>query len=180
MRENKWSLEKLESMLDEVRLYTLFHITKNGEIYSTAAENYLKWISEYSKYCIPEMADDWINTIRNLIYNDVLVLNQQHQNNSSAKQLIKDNNYEIIDNLYNFMDAGMIMEVYNNTHSWEEVDKVLRSQGHSGFTFSGLLNVMIKYSVIGAEFADRYAPLELKRDSDLKKAYKRNRELIKK
>ena len=74
----------------------------------------------------------------------------------------------------------MIMEAYNNTHSWEEVDKVLRSQGHSGFTFSGLLNVMIKYSVIGAEFTDRYAPLELKRDSNLKKAYKRNRELIKK
>ena len=40
MRENKWSLEKLETMLDEVRLYTLFHITKNGEIYSTAAEDY--------------------------------------------------------------------------------------------------------------------------------------------
>ena len=40
MRENKWSLEKLESMLDEVRLYTLFHITKNGKIYSTVAEGY--------------------------------------------------------------------------------------------------------------------------------------------
>ena len=173
MGENKWSLEKLESMLDEVRLYTLFHITKNGKIYSTVAEGYLKYISKYSKYCIPEMADGWINTIRNLIYNDVLVLNQQYQNDSSAKQLIKDNNYEIIDNLYNFMDAGVIMEVYNNTHSWEEVDKVLKSQGHSGFTFSGLLNVMIKYSVIGADFADRYAALELKRDSDLKKAYKK-------
>ena len=39
---------------------------------------------------------------------------------------------------------------------------------------------MIKYSVVGADFADRYAPLELERDGYLRKAYKRNRELMKK
>lgn len=145
--ENKYNSKQLEEILDEVRTCTLLFVTKNGKINCPSAEEYLTWINQYSKYCIPEMAEIWKETIRNLIYSP-LVPKPQHQENSIVKEVIENNNYVIIDNLYNFMGAGKIMQTYNETKSWEKVDNVLKEQGHSGWTFSGLLNIMVQYSLI--------------------------------
>lgn len=60
---------------------------------------------------------------------------------------------------------------WNETHSWEDIDMVLEKQGHSGYTFSGLANMMIRYSDIGVEFVDKYCPTRLKRDDGFAELY---------
>lgn len=177
MEKNKYNSKQLEKILDEVRACTLFFVTKNGKIDCPSAEEYLTWINQYSKYCIPEMAESWKENVRKIIYSP-LVPKPEHQDNPIAKDLINNNNYVIIDNLYNFMNAGKIMQVYNDTKSWEEVDKVLTEQGHSGYTFSGLLNVIIQYSLIGVEFVDKYDPNRIKRDKNFKKVYNQSKSYI--
>lgn len=177
MEKNKYYSKQLEEILDEVRAYTLLFVTKNGKIDCPSAEKYLTWINQYSKYCIPETAESWKENVRKIIYSP-LVPKTEHKDNPISKDLIRNNNYVIIDNLYNFMDAGKIMQVYNDTKSWEEVDKVLKEQGHSGYTFSGLLNVMIQYSLIGVEFVDRYDPNRIKIDKNFKRLYKKSKSYI--
>ena len=175
--EKKYSSKELEEILDEVRASTLLYVTKNGKIDCPSAEQYLTWINEYSKYCIPEMAESWKECVRKIIYS-TLVPKPEYKDNSTAKELIENNNYAIIDSLYNFMDAGRIMQTYNETKSWEEVNKVVEEQGHSGWTFSGLLNVMIQYSLIGVEFVDKYDPNRVKRDKDFKKIYNKSKKYV--
>ncbi len=123
------------------------------------------------------MTENWEETVRKIIYSP-LVPKPEHQNNPIAKYLIENNNYVIIDNLYNFMDAGKIMQTYNDTKSWEEVDKVVDEQGHSGYSFSGLLNVMIQYSLIGVDFVDRYDPNRINRDKEFKNLYNSNKSYV--
>lgn len=170
MEKNKYGSEYLGEILDEVRACTLLYVTKNGKISCSSAEEYLNWINQYSEYCIPEMVESWKANIRKLIYSP-LVPKPGHQDDSIVKDIIENNNYMIIDNLYNFMDAGKIMQTYNDTKSWEEVDKVVNEQGHSGYTFSGLMNIMIQYSLIGVDFVDRYDCNRMKRDKKFKKMY---------
>lgn len=177
MKKNKYNTKQLEEILDGVRACTLLFVTKNGKIDCPSAEEYLTWINQYSKYCIPEMAENWKETVRKIIYSP-LVPKPEHQNNPITKDLIENNNYVIVDNLYNFMDAGEIMQTYNDTKSWEEVDKVIKEQGHSGYTFLGLENVMIQYSLIGVEFIDRYDYNRTKRDKDFKKLYNKSKSYV--
>ncbi len=57
-------------------------------------------------------------------------------------------------------------------------DKVVNEQGHSGLTFSGLLNIMVQYSLIGVDFVDRYDPSRIKRDKNFKKIYNQSKSYI--
>lgn len=177
MKKNKYSSEQLRKILDEVRTNSLLFCTKNGKIDCTSAEEYLMWISQYSIYCIPEMKESWEENTRKLIYSP-LVPKPQHRDDLYVKEMIENNNYAIIDNLYNFMDAGKIMQTYHDTKSWEEVDKAVKEQGHSGWTFSGVLNIMIQYSLIGVDFVDRYDPNRIKRDKEFQKEYNKAKSYV--
>lgn len=170
MGRNKYNSNMLEEILEEVRISALLFVTKDGKINCPSAENFLEWINEYSVYCIPEKKEAWKDEVRKLIYSP-LVPKPGNQDNEFVKDIIKNNNYAIIDSLYNFMDAGRIMETFSATKSWEEVESVVSEQGHSGYTFSGLLNVLIEYAPFGVEFVDRYDQDRIKRDKNFKKLY---------
>lgn len=170
MKEIKYSSKQLEKILEEVRSCYLFFCTKEGKIYCSSAEEYLSWINNYSRYCIPEMAEEWKKNIRELIYSP-LVPQPKYLDDSVVQEIIKKNNDRIIDDLYNYIDAAKIMQAYNDTKSFEEVDKVIEKQGHSGYTFSGLLNIIIHYSLMGTDFVDRYDPSRIKRDREFKDIY---------
>lgn len=170
MRKVKYTLEQLEEILDNVRVSTLMHCTKNGEIVSSLAEEYLRWINKYAKHCIPEMAEEWCLENRKVVYSP-LVPNLDCKDDPRVKELIIRNNWKITDTLDSFIFAGELMEVYANTHSFEEVDKLLREQGHSGWSFSGVVNVMLKYSMIGVQFVDRYYPGKRNIDKDFRELY---------
>lgn len=170
-----YNTEKLKDILSNVRICTQLYCTVNGKIHSIEAESYLSWINEYSKYCLPEMVNSWQEVTRHLIYSP-LVLRPGVEVTPEIKTMIDINEYNIIRDLYDFMNAGKIMQVYDETASWEEVDKVLNEQGHSGYSFSGLSNMMILYSPIGVDFIERYEPSRIKRDKEFKKYYDKAKE----
>ena len=170
MKDKEYNYEKIQEILNDVRVCTLLCCTQDGQVYSVLAEKYLEWLGSFSKYCIPEMNQDWQNTIREIVYS-VLVPNHQFKDNPDTKKIMQDNEYEIIDNLYNFMDAGEIMKTYAKTHSWEQVNNLIKEQGHSGWTFAGLSNVLIQYSPIGVDFIEKFNPERIKHNHDFKRYY---------
>jgi len=178
MDKNKYNSKRLEEILDDVRFSTLMYITKKGKIHCSTAEEFLTWINQFSHYCIPEMAELWNQSVRNLIYS-ALVPRPQYQDNCCAQSLIENNNYVIIDHLYNYMNAGQIMKTYNDTKSWQEVDKVIEEQGHSGWTLSGLLNIMVQYSLIGTDLVDKYDTTKNQRDHNFQKMYDKSKNYTK-
>lgn len=74
------------------------------------------------------------------------------------------------------MDAGAIMKKYHETNSWEEVEKLVEEQGHSGYTFSGMCNVMLRFSQYGVEFVEHFDPYRAERSQDFQDMYKKRSE----
>lgn len=165
-----YRLKQLEEVLDNVRTSTLMHCTNNGKIVSSYAEEYLRWIGEYSKYCIPEMVDSWNEENRKIIYSP-LVPNPNYREDPRVRELIIRNNWKITDELDSFAYAGEIMKLYDETHSWEDIDKLLHEQGHTGWSFTGVVNTMLKYSMIGVQFVDKYYPGKRNIDPNFRKLY---------
>ena len=170
MEIKKYNYDKIKEILNEIRHSTLLCCTKNGKIYSSSAEEYLKWLGEFAKYCLPEKVEEWNENIRKILYS-VIVPKHKFKDDPHVKRIVESNEYAIIDSLYNFMNAAEIMETYDKTNSWECVREKIKEQGHTGFTFSGLSNVMIEYSKIGVEFIENLDPDRINRDESFKKYY---------
>ncbi len=177
MEIKKYDLQKIREILDEVRVCTLLCCTQNGKVYSPAAEEYIKWLEGFAQYCIPEMKNNWGDTIRKIIYS-VAVAKPQFDNDPDIEKAIFDNENAIIDSLYNFMNAAQIMKIYDETHSWKYVGDMLKEQGHSGWTFSGLANILIQYSLMGVDFIEKFDPNRIKRDNNFKEYYYKASEYI--
>lgn len=173
-----YTIKDLENILGDVKMCMALYCTKNGETNSSFAENYLNWLNQYTRYCIPERIHEWRKCTKEILYSP-LVLKYHLEETPKIKAKIKARDYFIIDTLYNFMNAGEIMEAYNETHSWESIDEILEQQGHTGYTFSGLTNVMIHFSLLGPEFIERYDPNRLNRDEDFKKEYEEAKAYLK-
>lgn len=170
VENNKYKSKQIKEILDSIRLNTLLHITKDGKIDCPEADNFIAWIDGYAKYCIPEMQEKWKEAIRKIL-NGTIVPKPKYQSDTKVQEIVISNDYTIIDNLYNFINAGEIMQTYEETKSWEEVNKIVDKQGHSGWTLSGLLNIMIQYSLIGVEFVDLVDQDRINRDESFKKLY---------
>lgn len=170
MTKYKYGSKEIKEIINNVRICTLLRCTKSSLIYSSLAEEYLEWINEYSKYCIEEMKSKWEEDIRRIVYNP-LIIEPEFKDNEDSLKLIENNNNVIIDHLFDYMNAGLVMKAYDETGSWEEVDKVLDEQGHSGYTFSGLENILLLYALIGVDFINKYDPNRIKRDRKFKKIY---------
>lgn len=168
----KYGTKELIDILNDVRLCTLLYITKNGKVFSSKAEEYLRWINEYSKYCVSGMEDAWQEDIRRILYNP-LILKPEYKDSDKGLELIKNNNGVIIDKLFDYMNAGMIMDEFARTQSWGEVQKVLDEQGHTGFTMSGLESVLIMYALIGNEFIDQFDKDRVRRDANFRSIYQK-------
>ena len=177
MESKKYNPQKISEIINDIRICTLLYCTKNGKVYSSSAEEYIKWLGEFSKYCIPEMKNDWMDTIRKIVYG-VVVTKPKFSDDPAIQEIIRNNEYAIIDNLYNFMNAAEIMKVYDETHSWECVNYIVKKQGHSGWTFSGLSNTLIQYSLIGVDFIEKFDPNSINRDKDFKEYYNKTQEYI--
>ena len=58
MKRKKYSSEEIRGILRNVTWCSRLHCTKGGKVYSLVAEEFLNWINEYTKYCIPEKVED--------------------------------------------------------------------------------------------------------------------------
>ena len=177
MEKLKYGSKEIERILDEVRINSLLFITQNGKIFSSEAEKFIEWINEYSKYCIPEKKEKWQQETRKIIYSP-LVPKPEHKDKPETHEIIRYNNFAIIDSLYNFIYAGRIMEIYDKTKSWKEVEEELHEQGHSGMTFAGLIFTLIEYSLIGPEFTDLFDYSRIERDKEFKKVYLKKKKYL--
>lgn len=155
MDEINYSYEELVNILQEVRLCKTSGVTVKEKFECPSAELFLTWINGFSKYCIPEKAEVWKRTIRNILYKPSFP-KPEDSNVLSDQELINIENNAIIEYLYPFMDAGRVMQVYHNTNSWEAVDELIKKQGLPKTDFGGLTNKMIQFSPIGFHFVDRY------------------------
>lgn len=170
MEKVMYGTQQIKDILREVVICTRLSCTKNGKVYSPKAEEFLQWINEYTKYCIPEEVENWKRITRELIYSPI-ALKLDSMATCEIQRLIDSKEYQIIDDLFNFINAGVIMEMYHTTHSWDEVSDVITKQGHTGWTFSGLCNKILQFSIYGTEFIDKYYPDRINRDEEFKRVY---------
>ena len=161
---------ELKVILNAVRLVKRFHITENGEIHSAMAEEYLKWLNQYAVYCSEDKQEAWKKDTHDIVYRPK-VIKPICERDMKAQQTIANDDYGIIDDLYNFMDAGEIMKTYHETESWQKVYEVLKGQGHSGYTFSGVASIILEYAPFGVDFIDRCCPERINYDEEFKKVY---------
>lgn len=153
----KYSPKEISEILDDVKTCAQLFCTKNNKIYSDMAEEFINRMGEYAKYCYPEMASRWKHKIRENIYGPLL-LSGFIPINDRIERILRIRKRTIIDTLLNFINAGEIMRIYDETHSWEEIDRILYNQGHTGSTFAALISILILFWPLGVAFTDRYDP----------------------
>lgn len=168
--EKKYTEEDIRLILEEVVLAHQMFLTKNGVAWEPDAERFIEWLGGYSKYCLPYRAQEWEEKIRELIYNPK-VLKPWVQMTPELKKYLDDDKDTIIRALYHYMDAAEVMEVYANTHSWEEVKRTVDNLHLLGWGFGCLRDILLDYSLMGTEFVERFDPISLDRDKNRKKAY---------
>ncbi len=172
---NNYSSEEINEILEDVKTCAQLFCTKNNRVYSDMAEEFINRMGEYAKYCYPEMASRWEHKIRENIYGP-LVPRGLMPINDIIEGTIRTRKMAIIDTLFNFINAGEIMRSYDETRSWEEIDKVLDSQGHTGSTFAALISLLILYWPGGVAFADRYDPTRIDVNEKFKIDYEQAKE----
>ncbi len=170
---NEYSYNDLKDIIEDVRMSYQWYITRDGEIFSANAENFLESISIYAQFCIPETAESFLKDIRYIVYHPKIpqLVIKDKEKEEIVKQIVKNNTDFIIENLFDYINACQIVETYAETNSWKEVETKLHEQGHSGYTFSGLSNVLIKYFPMGVEFIDKFAATRTSRDKEFNKYY---------
>lgn len=171
----KYSSEEIRGILEDVEVCAQLFFHKNNKIHSDMAEEFINRMGEYAKYCYPEMASRWKRKIREKIYSP-LAPRGLMPINDRIEGMIETRKMAIIDTLFSFINAGEIMRSYDETHSWEEIDKVLDSQGHTGSTFAALISLLILYWPGGVAFADRYDSTRIDINEKFKIGYEQAKE----
>ena len=153
-----------ENAIRDMTMSKLLFLTKNGEVYSSTANEYIEKMLAYATYCKKEEANNWIKTIKSLIF---------HAGETNDEYIL----CELRSKEY----AGIIMEQLANGKTMDEIKQIVREQGHSGFTISLLGQNMIMYSPYGLEFAEQViGTYATKSQSELCKTYKREKRKQKK
>lgn len=153
----KYSPKEISEILDDVKTCAQLFCTKNNKIYSDMAEEFINKMGEYAKYCYPEMASRWEYKIRENIYGPLVPISFMLVNDK-IEEIIRIRKMAITAILFHFINAGEIMITYDETHCWEEIDRVLDIQGHTASTFAALISILILYWPLGVAFTDRYDP----------------------
>ncbi len=150
----KYTFSNIINMLNEIREKK----KNNQNITSKLAQEILVDICSYSIYCDLSMQEEWKESIRNIIYNPI-----------TDKEDLFDDNYNIANSIYNYIDAGRIMKTYFETKSWKEVKRVVNNQCHTIYTFPGVVDLILKYSLIKDDFLKEFNLSE-----DIKKLIKKD------
>lgn len=173
-RLKEYSYTRLQEIINKVRMSLRLHIQKHNKPYCHEAEGFIQAVMAYSPLLIPERIKHFELVLRRYVYGLVELpekLNENELQGRTFEQFEKLDTLSVVNDLYQYIDTCKVLKTWNDTHSWEEIDKVLHKQGHSGYSFSGVANMMLKYSDIGVEFIDRYCPDRIERDSNFAEIY---------
>ena len=175
--KKKYNSKYIRNILEGVVLSAQLYLTKNGRIWDPEAEEFINYLNGFTKYCYPFRCDDWKKNIREIIYSPK-VPRPGVEITDELKEYLDMDKTIIINAIYHFIDAAEVMEVYAKTHSWDEVEKTVNNQGHSGLTFGALRNILLDYALMGTEFADRFSPHSVDVDENFRKAYLERKEYL--
>lgn len=169
MENLEYDLNKIKKMLSDIR--------ENFSL--DPAQDFIVWLSSFSRYCPLEKSDEWEEAIARII-GQVMIYKFKYKDDIYVKEAIADNDYSIISRLCNFINAGEIMKVYDESKSWELVSDVLKNQSHSFESLMGLTDVLLNYSKIGVSFIERfnYSNIHLFEDEYVKAKNDLDRQLI--
>jgi len=146
-----------ENAVRDMKMSKLLFITKDGRFYSPISDEYIEKMSKYAVYCKEEEKDNWIQTIKNLIY---------HAGEGSDDYIL----CELQSKEY----TGKIMEKLANGETMDNIKQIVADQRHTDLTISLLGQNMIEFSPYGLDFAKqvigRYATNS---ETELCKAYKK-------
>ena len=168
--EKKYTSKDIRKILESVVVSTQLFLTKNGKVWDPEAEEFINYLNSFTKYCFPFRCDDWEKNIRELVYGPK-VLKPGIEITNKLKEYLDYDKDIIINAIYHYIDAAEVMEAYATTHSWEEVQRIVNNQGHGGYTFECLRDILLDYALMGTEFADRFSPNSINKDENFKKAY---------
>ncbi len=173
-RLKEYSYTRLQEMINNVRMSLRLHIQKHNKPYCHEAEGFIQAVMAYSPLVRPEKVKEFELVLRRYVYGCVALpetFDEKDLWNTTVERAEEMNTLAVVNSIYQLIDYCNVVKKWDDTQSWEEIDKVLHKQGHSGYSFSGLANMMIRYSDIGVEFVDKYCPDRLERDSDFAEIY---------
>lgn len=170
----KYSSKDIEKIILEVRNCILLYCTVDGKINCLSAEEFINYLSEYAKYVIPEKRQEWCDLIRAIIYNVKAV--KPCDLSPEIENLIKMSDEKIINELFYFIWVAEIMEAYDECHNINDAVKQLEKQGHSGWSQSGVLHEVLRFSMFGPEFVNAIDPNRIKRNKGFKHEYLETKE----
>lgn len=137
--EDNIELKKLKNIINE--------LNETRIVTPAMLEEFLEYILEYSKYCIPEMQEAWQIDIKRLL------------------SAILDND-TLIDYLAYYVYTAELMQIYANTHSYKDLKDTLYNQKHTGLSFSGTSSLIIKYAIFGKDFINSFDPTRPKKEKN--------------
>lgn len=101
---------KADSVMRNVRMARILHLTKDGRVYSHEAEEYINNLSKYSEYCKEGKKEDWKNHIRLIVY-------------ATGAEDIDD--WDVRFQLQAYEVAGFLMEKANMETPWDDLKEYL-------------------------------------------------------
>lgn len=172
-----YEYREITDTFDKYRISRKLFITKNGIPYCLETEELIESFECFKPYLWKDMKDSFMEEMRKLCYSPI-VPKIEHEDNPRVKKLISENNDNLIFEFFCLKKAYEIMHTYYSTNSWDEVYAKLKEQGHSGYSFSALSNILIQYSPMGYEFINRFAPSRPLRDKTFKPFYEKAKQKL--
>ena len=126
-----------ENALQDMKISQMLFLTKNGDFYSTIANEYLKILQTNRVYCKEEKQDEWNKKMKSLI-------------NHIGK--IDDDSW--LFHAWVYEKVGIFLEKLSKNCSWSEIDKMVHEQGHSGYSISYVSQMLLEFSPKGIEFVE--------------------------
>ena len=154
-----------ENALRDMKMSQALYLTKDGKFYSYIANEYKAILQSCRVYCKAEKQESWNKLMESLI--DAIGATED------SVWLMYAWEYEC---------AAKIIEKLALGASYEELEEIVRSQGHTGATISSVCQTVLEYSDKSIDFIDNVVIKigSIKNLENLNKAYRAEKRLVRK
>lgn len=127
----------IDNAIKDMKWSKAFYITKDRKFYSPIANEYMEDKKKFLPFIIPEKQKEFMDMYWRC-FEDVG---------------IKDDT-DVAYRLLNWEHTGQMMMLLNENTNWDEVDKLIEKQGHTGGTMGLLVHKVIRFSAYGLDFLE--------------------------
>lgn len=127
----------IDNAIRDMRISKSLFLTKNNIFYSSIANEYMKDKEKFLPFIVEEKQKEFITTYAH-IFQEVGIADDT----------------VIAWKLLNWEHSGYVMMLLSADTDWNSVDKLLHSQGHTGWTMSCLTSKILYFSPYGLNFIE--------------------------